>query len=475
MTGPANVLIIMTGEHQARAMSCMGHPFVRTPNLDRLAARGTLFENAYTPSPIYVPARAAIATGKYVHQTGYWDNAMAYDGRVPGWAHQLQGAGVKTTSIGKLHYRAKEDPTGFDEQIAPLHIFEGVGQVWGSVRNPLPSEPRKGRMLGQIGAGYSTSNAYDDRICDETVAWLENAAGVPTPWLLFSSFVAPHFPLTVSQEYLDLYDPATIPLPEARAERGYRLHPWMQRRQAYCDHDASLADDAERRLAIATYYALCSFVDARIGRILDALDDTGQADETLVIYTSDHGDCLGMRNSWGKSVMYGEATRVPLVLAGPGVAAGARCATPVNLIDLAPTLTTHFAAEPLAGCPGRPWQQVMQAPDDLKAITFSEYHAAESPTGAFMTTDALWKYHYYVDYPPELFDLKSDPTEVVNLAGNPQFAGEQARLHQALLAICEPESTDRQAKTDQDKLVRKWGGPAAALKAGVPGASPVPV
>ena len=138
MTKRPNILLIMSDEHQARALSCLGHPVVQTPNLDRLALAGTVFENAYTPSPICVPARAAFATGRYPHQTGYWDNALAYDGRSPGWGHMLQAAGIPVTSIGKLHYRGTEDSTGFDEQIMPMHIANGVGQVWGSVRNPMP-------------------------------------------------------------------------------------------------------------------------------------------------------------------------------------------------------------------------------------------------------------------------------------------------------------------------------------------------
>ena len=145
MTRTPNFLFILSDEHQAQAMRCAGHPQVQTPNIDRLANRGTRFVNAYTPSPICVPARASLATGRYVHQTGYWDNAHAYDGRVRGWGHVLLDAGIPVTSIGKLHYRSGGDPTGFDRQILPMHIHEGVGQLWGSVRNPLPPGPRRPR------------------------------------------------------------------------------------------------------------------------------------------------------------------------------------------------------------------------------------------------------------------------------------------------------------------------------------------
>ncbi|WP_245189175.1 sulfatase-like hydrolase/transferase [Mameliella alba] len=207
-----NVLFLMADEHQALALSCLGHDVVQTPNLDRLAERGTLFENAYTPSPICVPARAALATGQPVHQTGYWDNATAYDGRVPSWGHRLQAAGVPVTSIGKLHYRDDSDLTGFDRQILPMHIQHGIGQVWGSVRNPLPDHPHGGEMLGGIGAGLSKYNRYDMNVAEAAEGFLSERARDESPWAAFVSFVAPHFPLIVPQDYLDLYPAKDMPL-----------------------------------------------------------------------------------------------------------------------------------------------------------------------------------------------------------------------------------------------------------------------
>ena len=122
---PKNLLVIMADEHNPKMLGCSGHPLVKTPNLDALAMRGTRFDRAYTNCPICVPARASFATGRYVHDIGYWYNAIAYDGRVKGWAHRLQEAGVRIESIGKLHYRQEGDPTGFDRQHLPMHIKDG--------------------------------------------------------------------------------------------------------------------------------------------------------------------------------------------------------------------------------------------------------------------------------------------------------------------------------------------------------------
>ena len=137
---PPNFLIIMSDEHDPRYMGASGDRFIRTPNLDRLAGSGMRFREAYTPSPICVPARAAFATGAYAHDIGYWDNALAYDGAVKGWGHALQDASILVESIGKLHYRSSEDEAGFDQEHLPMHIYNGQGMVWGSVRDQLPSQ-----------------------------------------------------------------------------------------------------------------------------------------------------------------------------------------------------------------------------------------------------------------------------------------------------------------------------------------------
>ncbi len=465
----------MADEHQAAALSCVGHGLVRTPNLDRLAARGTLFENAYTPSPICVPARAAVATGKYVHKTGYWDNAHAYDGRTEGWGHVLQGSGVPVTSIGKLHYRSEEDPTGFDHQILPIHIAGGIGQVWGSVRNPLPRTRKATGMLGHVGAGTASHNKYDMKVADEAVRWIaDRAQDRDSPWCAFVSFVAPHFPLTVPEEYLNLYPADDMPLPAVRPGPEYDLHPWVARMNDIENSDEDLGTDSNRQKAIAAYYALCTFVDAQIGKVLDALEASGQADDTLVIYTSDHGENLGLRGRWGKSVLYRESTHVPMILSGPGVATGERVKTPVSLLDIAPTITTALGLPSDPDWPGQSLSMIAAQPDDADRIVFSEYHAANSPSGGFMVADARWTYHEYIGYEPELFDLANDPLETRNLASDPGFAAERRRMRAALHAICDPKAVDARAKADQDQLVARFGGPEQAFNTGPSGATPVP-
>src|SRR5262245_33361456 len=233
---PANTLVILSDEHQARAMGCAGHSFVSTPNLDRLAAHGTMFTNAVTPSPICVPARAAMATGRYVHRCRYWDNSFGYDGRVRGWGHALQDAGIRVESIGKLHYQKEDLPTGFDSEHIPMHLHRGVGMVWASIRDPLPEcRPSSKRMLGDyIGPGESDYTRYDQAITDLAVAWLlDKGRHLLDPWCLYVGFVAPHFPLVAPAQFFDLYPLESLSEPKLHPRAGYKLHSWLQEHEDF--------------------------------------------------------------------------------------------------------------------------------------------------------------------------------------------------------------------------------------------------
>ena len=470
-----NLLFIISDEHQVRALSCAGHPIVRTPNIDRLAARGTRFTAAYTPCPICVPARASLATGRYVHDIRYWDNAMGYDGRVAGWGARLQAAGVRVESIGKLHYANDAAQTGFDRQHLPMHLAEGIGQVWGSVRDPIPGARDDIVRFAEVGAGYSKYNAYDETIRHAAVAWLRDAVRDRRPWMLFVGFVAPHFPLIAPQRFVDLYPPSEMPLPRLTLRNGYVRHPWVQAQESYMPTDQEFGiDDEKRRRAVSAYYALCTMMDEHVGAICAALEETGADGNTTVIYTSDHGEALGERAHWGKSNLYAECTQIPLVMAGPDTTAGSRCDTPVNLIDLAPTFLSAFGLDDPA-LPGRSLLEIAREPTDSARASFSEYHAVGAPSGAFMLRRGRWKYHEYIGFPSELFDLVNDPNETINKADDPSCADITVMLRGELRRIVDPDAADRQAKADQRVLVERFGGRETAFRLGTKGATPAPV
>ena len=423
-----------------------------------------------------------MATGLPVQDIGYWDNALAYEGAVKGWGHAMQAAGHRVESIGKLHFADGDSPTGFGQQYQAMHIWEGMGQVWGSVRDPLPETPRVREMLKNIGPGWSNYNQYDLDVTDGAADWLRARATSPDdkPWHLFVGMVSPHFPLVAPREYFDLYPLDELEPSKLLPQDGFPQHPWIARREAYNSQETYFEGDLERRkLAIAGYLALCTFIDEKIGGVLRVLEETGLADDTVVIYSSDHGDNLGERGLWGKSNMYLEASAVPMIMAGPDIPAGEINRTPVNLTDLHATFLDGMGVASLDDGHARPSASLlgMLGRSDQSRIVMSQYHATGSPTGAFMVADARWKYHYYVDYTPELFDLRFDPEEANNLAADPQFEGQCNRLHDALVAHLggrTPEQVDRMAKDDQNALVERCGGREKALTMGTPAATPVP-
>ncbi|MFC1664794.1 sulfatase-like hydrolase/transferase [Pseudomonadota bacterium] len=479
---PSNLLILMSDEHNKKFLGCYGHPQVKTPNLDRLAAAGTRFSKAYTNSPICVPARASLATGRYTHDIGYWDNAIAYDGRVPSWGHRLQQAGNPVTSIGKLHYRFETDQTGFDEQVIPMHIADGKGDVMGSIRPDLPVRYQSQKYADKVGPGHSPYLDYDRDIAARAADWLKNRANNNSrtedrPWVLFVSFICPHFPLIAPPEYYQMYPLDEISMPKA-ADRDYQFsHPWWKAfRESYII-DESFRDDEHRKMAIASYLGLCTFNDDNIGTVLSALEDSGMADNTRVTYFSDHGDNMGARELWGKSNMYEESAGIPLILAGPDIPRGKVSETAVSLVDIFPTvteavgLTTHADDVKL---PGRSLIDIANENDDGDRLVFSEYHAAGSISGCYLLRRGKYKYVNYIESPAELFDLEADPEELKNLSANPDYASILNEFEALLRTILDPEAVDAAAKAAQAKVIEENGGREAVVARGGLNGTPVP-
>jgi len=476
---PSNLLVIVSDEHQSRAMSCAVEWAnilnIRTPNLDALAARGVRFTRAYTPSPICVPARAAFASGQYVHVNRLWDNAMPYTGEPRGWGHALQEKGVSVESIGKLHYRSEEDPAGFDVEHIPMQVADGVGMVWASIRKEEERVGMPGRMLGDyIGPGRSKYTDYDEAVVARTAKWFsDRSVDKSNPWCLYVGLVAPHFPVVVPQEFYDLYPLDELPEVKLHPSAGYKHHPWIAAQNAMANSEEKFKNTEERLSAMACYYGLCSWLDHNVGRILAALDESGHGENTTVIYTSDHGDNVGARGLWGKSNMYEESAAIPMIMAGPDIAVGI-CDTPVSLLDVSVTITDHFGTKLPVGGPGVSLKQIATAVYDENRIVFSEYHAVGAVSGAFMIRKGDWKFIHYVGFEPELFDLKNDPEELTNLADDPTHANKLTELEAELHKICDPEKTDEQAHADQAAMIEAYGGREAALKLGAPAATPPP-
>ncbi len=468
---PANLLLIMSDEHDPRWMGCSGNRLVHTPNLDRLAARGTRFTDAYTTCPICVPARAAFAIGKYIHQIGFWDNADPYDGSVKSWHHRLRETGHRVVSVGKLHFRSTDDDNGFSEEIVPMNVFEGKGDLYGLLRgDDMPPRADGKKLAALAGPGESEYTWYDREIASRAQIWLREEARKhrDRPWVLFVSFVAPHFPLTAPPHWYYRYPFERIPMP--KLYRGRNIHPYVDDQRENTGYDRHFADEAAVKRARAGYFGLISSLDENIGHLLDALRDAGLEGNTRVLYTSDHGDNMGARGLWGKQVLYEAAAKVPMILAGPGVPAGAVRRDPVSHVEVYPTVMegAGAAAPEAAG--------VSLLGKAVDRVVLSEYHASSSRAGEYMIRYGKWKYVYFVRYPdrPQLFDLEKDPEELNDLGANPAFSTQVHFLHEKLAGLLDPLEVDARAKRRQADLVAANGGREAVIRRGSFAYSPPP-
>ena len=465
-----NIVVICSDEHNARCLGVAGHPHVRTPNLDALAATGTSFENAWTPSPICVPARAAMATGRWVHELGTWDSAQAYTGEQRGWAHAARDAGAHSVSIGKLHFRRDEDDVGWTESLLPMHIVNGVGWVQGlSRRDPFEYEQAK-EMAADCAVAESSYTRYDSMVTERTLEWIESNAGGDRPFALFVSLVAPHFPLAVMHEFVEPYLGLDLPLeiPEvpithpavAGVAEGFPYH-------RYFDEDRT-------RFGRQLYLGLCSWLDHNVGRVLAALDRAGATDDTTVVYTSDHGDMIGNRGLWAKSYLFQDSARVPMIVAGPDVPAGVDATTAVNLVDLHSTVVETVAPDEPAAGPGRSLVELGNRPDPDR-VNFTEYHDGGSITGSFAVRFGSMKYVHHVGFEPELFDLAADPDELHDLAADPAYASDRAEGEAQLRSIVDPDDANDRAFASQEALIDHYGGRAALAEAFHFDHTPVPI
>jgi choline-sulfatase len=460
---PANLIFFLSDNHNRQVTGCYGHPIVRTPAIDRIAAAGVRFENSYSTSPLCCPARASLATGRYPHQTGYWDNAIAYDGRVPSWHHRLRGQGHTVVAVGKLHYRSGEDDNGFTEEIEPMHLHEGKGAIKNLLRGYDAEPPKDDGSFWKLymersGAGETHYQDYDRRITAKSIEWLEcHGRGRGKPWVLLVSYISPHPPFTVPKRLYDLYPERDMPLPVG-FRRGERPeHPAAEHLRRM-DGMLDMTDEAALRRIAAGYFGLITHLDEQIGAVLKAAEALGQLADTRVAYTSDHGELFGAQGIFGKKNVYEGAIGVPLLLSGPGVPRGKVSRQIVSHVDLFPTLVEGAGARldsadrDLHGV--SLWPAV--AGGDAARTGFAEYHAQGSKAAAYVVREGAMKLVYHVGMPPQLFDLGRDPHETQDLAATETAT--LRSLEKRLRAICDPEAVDARAKADQRKWVDYWGG-----------------
>jgi len=396
-----NVILISSDSMDGRIMGCAGHPAAHTPNMDRLAARGVLFQNAYCNSPQCCPSRASMWSGRHVFSCEAWNNHKGLSPDDPTFQTSLAEAGYDTHIIGRT------------DHLSGAHSWGVRINAW--LRDADIMAPQKPGLTSRYGVKESDAARFSEgdwaRV-DETAEWLRGRTEEDAPFFLSVGFIQPHPAFVTTPHWLELIDASKVTLPPAEEVRHSAME--FMKVAKGCGQDLAAG---QILLIRRIYYAMVAEVDAMVGEIVAAVEETGLADSTYLIYTSDHGEMNLEHGQYLKNSLYESAVRVPLIMAGPGVRGGRVVEGPVSLADIFPTLMDLAGTEHpnwLEGSSLAP--ELMGTPGAHPDWVVSEYHSNFQNTGSFMLRSGDWKYIVYPGYEPQLFNVVDDPDEVHNLA-----------------------------------------------------------
>jgi len=444
MTNSApNIVLIMADQLAPHFTGCYGHPLVKTPHMDALAARGMRFDAAYCNSPLCAPSRFSFMSGQHVTRIAAYDNASEFPSSVPTFAHYLRGMGYRTCLSGKMHFVGPDQLHGFEERITTDVYPSDFAWTpdWEAPDERIDKWYHNMDSVVEAGVAATTFQIeYDEEVgFFARRKLMEYASDRVTPFCLVASFIHPHDPYVARPEWWDLYDNDAIDMPAHTFEYDEQ-DDFSKRLMDGIEASTKPATDDEIRNARHAYYANVSYFDSKIGDIVRTLDEIGQLDNTIIMVTSDHGDMLGERGLWYKMNFFEHSGRVPLIIAGPGVANGT-VDTPCSLVDILPTMIDIAALEggekPVLGQPidGRSlWPMATSGVGD-GGDAIGEYCAEMTGHPVYMIRRGDYKYIHCDGDAPLLYDIANDPLERKNLANDPahaalgaEFAAEAARL-----------------------------------------------
>ena len=467
MPGP-NILFICTDQQRFDALGCYGSPYIQTPAIDALAAEGVLFERCIVQSPVCAPSRASLMTGQYPRTHGLWGNGVALPDHQPLFTKALADSGYDCGSIGKMHLsacfggrterRLDDGFRFFAWAHDPSHGSpENAYHQWLQHKFPDLYAEASGSDERKRPVTFDTmpTEAHYSRWTSETaIDFLESARDPEKPFFLWVNFYDPHHPFVAPQEYLDRYNPANLPEP-VEFPGELETKPEIQREasaESYAGHARGFATYGAKGIKqiIAAYYAMVSLIDDEVKRILDRLDTLGLADDTIVIFTSDHGEMLGDHQLLLKGPMlYEPAVRVPLIMRWPGhLPAGERRGVLVEWIDLNPTFLELAELPPLPGNQGINLLPLANGDAHAQARGWAlcEYlnsgHPYDPPV--YLTMLRTERHKLIVQHGPpatsrlrtgELYDLEFDPQELHNLWNDPHSTDIRIELERLLLDI----------------------------------------
>jgi choline-sulfatase len=444
-----NLLFLFSDQHAARIAGCYGDATGVTPNLDRLARDGVVFDNAYCPSPLCVPSRMSMLTGRHPFEQECWTNDDYLRSDAATWLHSAGAAGYRPVLAGRLHAMGPDQLHGYAERRVGDHSpnWPGVPRHDLGVLDKANDPWRE--SLERSGVGQSAYQVKDVETVAAACDFLrgtarERRSGRATPFCLTVGFLLPHPPYVAWREDYARFE-GRVPAP-AHGEPPGNPHPWETWWRE--NRDLASVDATAVRRARTAYYGLVHRLDRLIGEVLQCLADEELADDTLIVYTTDHGDQLGERGLWWKHTLYEDSVRVPLVVSWPGrLPRGERRAQVVDLLDVAATMIGAMDGPPLPHGHGRDFISVAQDPRaSWHDEAFSEHCTDTVPawTGGRaiqqrMVRRGSWKLIYTHGYAPQLFDLASDPFERRDLASDPRHAALRAQLTARVLDGWDPE------------------------------------
>ncbi len=461
MTKSPNILFLQVDQLFATALSAYGGPAI-TPNLDRLANMGVVFENAYCNYPLCAPSRASMATGKLCSEIGAYDNAGELPASIPTYAHYLRDLGYQTALSGKMHFIGPDQHHGFEERLTPDLYPTDFAWVpnWGDEGERDTNDPRSVTISGVT--RRSVQMDFDEEVTQKAKRHLFDIArsNDERPFFLQVSWTHPHEPYLCTQEFWDLYDGDDIPPPAVPPLTPDQHDPHSTRLLkdfGMFEYNFAAEDVARARRA---YFGAVSYIDRMVGDLLATLETAGLAENTAIIFTSDHGDMLGERGMWFKKHFFDPSLKVPLLLFAPWIKPQ-RIRELTSLIDLLPTFAGLAA--------GSGWKCDIEKLDGIDLTTlidngnpaptrdvFAEYLGEATNAPIFMMRRGALKLIVSQNDPPLLFDLDADPLELKNVANRAEYVEQFADMRQTAEGKWDADQITRDIRTSQKRrqLVR---------------------
>lgn len=444
-----NILLIMADQLCPQALPIYGHRLVHAPNLSSFAERATVFDAAYCNFPLCAPSRASLLTGKYANSISVWDNAAELTSSMPTIAHYLRSQGYQSTLCGKMHFVGPDQLHGYNERLVTDIYPSNFAWTPDWTEGPR-NRPTGINMRAVIESGPCLRTLqidYDDEVEFFAVQKLFDLARFSDkhPFFLTVSFTHPHSPFIARQDLWDLYRHEDIDMPQVGPiplDQQDEMSRWL-----HFAHGGDLDEVAEEHVRNArhAYYAMVTYIDAKVGRILSTLKELGLDKNTLIVFTADHGEMLGERGGWYKQYFYESSARVPLLISEPGQGAARRVNRPVSLIDLAPTFMDYAAS-------GKSWEQATPMngrsirslvdgnAKETESFAISEYTGEGGCAPCRMIRQGDYKLIYTHGFPDLLYNLRDDPRELNNLAADRAHAKILESLRGNLLEDWDPSA-----------------------------------